>query len=40
MCGCSMIEGKKCDIVCMLGRRGIDVLALCEMKMKEVVFGG
>ena len=34
VCGCSTIESKKCEIGCMFGRRGMDVLALCEMKMK------
>ena len=40
--GCSMIESKRCEIGCMFGRRGMDVLALCEMKLKgkgEVAFG-
>ena len=40
--GCSTIESKRCEIGCMFGRRGMDVLALCETKMKgkgEVVFG-
>ena len=40
--GCSSIESKRCEIGCMFGRRGMDVLALCETKMKgkgEVVFG-
>ena len=40
--GCSSIESKRCEIGCMFGRRGIDVLALCETKMKgrgEVAFG-
>ena len=39
--GCSSIESKRCEIGCMFGRRGMDVLALCEMKMKgkEVAFG-
>ena len=40
--GCSSIESKKSDIGCMFGRRGMDVLALCETKMKgkgEVAFG-
>ena len=40
--GCSAIESKRCEIGCMFGRRGMDVLALCETKMKgkgEVVFG-
>ena len=40
--GCSSMESKRCEIGCMFGRRGMDVLALCEMKMKgkgEVAFG-
>ena len=40
--GCSSIESKRCEIGCMFGRMGIDVLALCETKMKgkgEVAFG-
>ena len=40
--GCSTIESKRCDIRCMFGRRGMDVLALCETKMKgkgDVAFG-
>ena len=40
--GYSTIESKRCGIGCMFGRRGMDVLALCETKMKgkgEVVFG-
>ena len=40
--GCSTIESKKCKIGCMFGKRGMVVLALCEMKMKgkgEVAFG-
>ena len=39
---CSSIESKRCEIGCMFGRRGMDVLALCETKMKgkgEVAFG-
>ena len=39
---CSTIESKRCEIECMFGRRGMDVLALCETKMKgkgEVAFG-
>ena len=32
--GCSSIESKRCEIGCMFGRRGMDVLALCETKMK------
>ena len=27
--GCSSIESKRCEIGCMFGRRGMDVLALC-----------
>ena len=41
-CGvCSTIESKRCEIGCMFGRRGMGILALCEMKMKgkEVAFG-
>ena len=30
--GCSTIESKRCGIGCMFGRRGMDVLALCEIK--------
>ena len=40
--GCSTIESKRCKIGCMFGRRGMDVLALCETKMKgkgEAAFG-
>ena len=40
--GCSIIESKWCEIGCMFGRRGMDVLALCETKVKgkgEVAFG-
>ena len=40
--GCSIIESKRCEIGCMFGRRGMDVLALYEAKMKgkaEVAFG-
>ena len=40
--GCSSIESKRCEIGCMFGRRRMDVLAVCETKMKgkgEVVFG-
>ena len=40
--GCSSIESKRCEIGCMFGRRGMDVLALFETKMKgkgEVAFG-
>ena len=39
--GCSSIESKRSEIGCMFGRRGMDVLALCETKMKgkgEVAF--
>ena len=39
--GCSSIE-PRCEIGCMFGKRGMDVLALCETKMKgkgEVAFG-
>ena len=39
--GCSTIESKRSEIGCMFGRRGMDVLALCETKMKgkeEVAF--
>ena len=32
--GCSTIESKRCEIGCMFGRREMDVLALCETKMK------
>ena len=32
--GCSTIESKRCEIGVMCGKRGMDVLALCEMKMK------
>ena len=41
MRGCSTIESKRCEIGCMFGRKGMDVLALCETKMKEkeVAFG-
>ena len=42
MRGCSTIESKRCEIGCMFGRRGMDILALCEIKMKvkrEVAFG-
>ena len=42
VCGCSTIESKRCEIGCMFGGRGMDVLALCETKMKgkgEVAFG-
>ena len=39
--GCSTIESKWCEVGCIFGRRGMDVLALCETKMKgkEVAFG-
>ena len=39
--GFSTIESKRCEIGCMFGRREMDVLALCETKMKgkEVAFG-
>ena len=40
--GCSSIESERCEIGCMFGRRGMDVLALCETKIKgkgEVAFG-
>ena len=40
--GFSTIESKRCGIGCMFVRRGLDVLALCETKMKgkgEVAFG-
>ena len=40
--GCSSIESKRSEIGCMFGRRGMDVLTLCETKMKgkgEVAFG-
>ena len=39
---CSTIESKMCEIGCMFGRNGMDVLSLCKMKMKgkgEVAFG-
>ena len=39
---CSTTESKRCEIGCMLGRRGLDVLTLCETKMKgkgKVFFG-
>ena len=42
VCGCSTIESKRCENGCMFGRKGMDVLVLCETKMKgkgEVVFG-
>ena len=34
MCGCSSIESKRSEIGCTFGRRGMDVLALGETKMK------
>ena len=34
VCGFSTTESKRCDIGCMFGRRGMDVFALCETKMK------
>ena len=39
--GYSTIEGKRCEVGYMFGRRGMDVLALCEtnMKGKGEVFG-
>ena len=40
--GCSTIESKRCEIGDMFDRRRMDVLALCETKIKgkgEVVFG-
>ena len=40
--GCSTIESKRCEIGDMFSKRRIDVLALCETKMKgkgEAVFG-
>ena len=40
--GGSSIESKRCEIGCMFVRRGMDVFALCETKMKgkgEVAFG-
>ena len=40
--GCSTIESKRCEIGCMFSRRKMDILALCETKMKgrgEVAFG-
>ena len=42
MRGCSTIESKRCEIGDMFDRRRMDVLALCETKIKgkgEVVFG-
>ena len=43
-CGWITIENKRYEIGCMFGRRGMDVLALCETKLKgkekgEVAFG-
>ena len=41
--GCSTIESKRCEIGDIFVRRKMDVLALCETKMKgkgEVMFGG
>ena len=32
---CSTVESKRCDIGCMFGRRGMDVLALCETKIRK-----
>ena len=40
--GCSTIDSKRCEFGCVFGRREMDVLALCETKMKgkvEVAFG-
>ena len=40
--GCGSIESKRCEIGCMFGRRRMEVLALCETKMKgkgELAFG-
>ena len=40
--GCSSTESKRCEIGCMFSKRRMDVLALCETKMKgkgEVAFG-
>ena len=40
--GCSTLESKRCEIGCMFKDRRMDVLALCETKMKgkgERVFG-
>ena len=41
VCGYSTIESKRCEIGCMFCRRWLDVLALCETKMKgkEMAFG-
>ena len=38
--GCSTIESKRCELGCMFGRRVMDVLALCETKMKGKGEGG
>ena len=42
--GYSTVESKRCEIGCMFGRRGMDVLALYEMKIKRKrrsgVWGG
>ena len=32
--GCSTVESKRCEIGVLFGKRGKDVLALCEVKMK------
>ena len=40
--GCSTIENKRCEIGCMFEERKMDVLALCETKVKgrgEIAFG-
>ena len=40
--GLSTIVSKRCEIGCTFGRSGMDILALCETKMKgkgEVAFG-
>ena len=34
MRGCSTLESKRCEIGCMFDERKLDVLALCETKMK------
>ena len=42
MRGCSTLEGKRCEIGDMFGKRKMSVLALCETKIKgkgEVAFG-
>ena len=39
MRGCSMIESRRCEVGCIFGGRGMDVLALCVTKGKEVAFG-